>query len=113
MIYLEKRRFPRSDVDRIVSYYLLDENEKILNAGVAEILNISEVGVLMSTDKSIQSEYILFVIRDGKNKVIEMKGRVSHLRKDKNGKVYTGIEFIGEDFEKTHFTNHFKKITNF
>ena len=76
-------------------------------------MNISEVGVLMMTEKSIQSEYILFVIRDGKNKVIEMKGKVSHLRKDKTGKVYTGIEFIGKDVEKAHFTNHFKKITNF
>lgn len=113
MIYLEKRRFPRSDVDRIVSYYLLDENEKILNAGVAEIINISEVGVLMSTDKKIESEYILFVIRDGKNKVIEMKGKVSHLRKDKSGKILTGIEFIGEDSEKTNFADHLKKVTKF
>ncbi len=111
MIYLEKRRFQRTDVDRIISFYLLDENEKIVSAGVAEAMNISEVGLLMVTDKKVQSEYILIVIRDDRNKVIEMKGKISHSRKDKTGKIFTGIEFIGEESQKTRLANRLKRST--
>ena len=113
MIYLEKRRSQRTDVSQIISYYLLDENEKILSAGVADTINISDVGLLIATSKMIQSQYILIVIRDGRNKVLEMKGKVSHSRRDQSGQIYTGIEFIGDDSQKKQFTKHFKKLRRY
>ena len=94
MSHLEKRRFPRKDAYHLISFYLLDENEKIVGAGACETENISDGGLQIVTNKEIQSQYVLLVIRDEGNNVVDMKGKVIYSRKGKNDKIYTGIEFF-------------------
>ena len=112
MSYLEKRRFPRKDAYHLISFYLLDENENIVDAGVGETENISDGGLQIVTNKVIQSQHILLVIRDEKRNVVDLKGKVIYSRKNNNDKVYIGIEFIGEDTKKAHFANCLKKVSN-
>ena len=110
MSYIEKRRFPRMDYNRVISYYLLDENEKVVSGGIGEMKNISYVGFMMVTNKIVQSEYILFVFRDEENNVIEMKGKVNYSRKDKTGVIYTGIGFVDDDYKKSQFAKHLEML---
>ena len=110
MTYLEKRRFQRTDADHLISYYLLDENENISGAGAGEAENISDGGIQIVTNKIIQSQYVLLVIRDEGNNVVDMKGKLIYSRKGKNDKIYTGMEFIGEDHKKTHFAKCLRRL---
>ena len=109
MGFIEKRRSPRVDIDTFISYYLLDENDKIFKGGFGKTKNISDVGLLIVTSEKIETEYILVAITDGRKTIIEMKGKVIHSRKDKNGNIYTGIELIGDDDKKSEFAKLFKK----
>ena len=55
MSHMEKRRSPRLDTNNFISYYLLDENDKIYSEGFGKTKNISDVGLLMATGKEIES----------------------------------------------------------
>ncbi len=108
MGYLEKRRSPRLNTNNFISYYLLDENDKIYSEGFGKTKNISDVGLLMVTGKEIESAYILIVATDEGNNIIEMKGKVCHAKKDASGVILTGIEFTGDDRAKAQFALHLK-----
>ena len=101
MDYTEKRQYPRLEANRLIPYYLLDKDGKILIAGLGRAKNISEVGLLLVTNEIIESEYILVVTGTEFNNVIKMKGRVVHSTKSKTGEICTGIEFVGDDDNKT------------
>ena len=105
MDYEEKRKYPRMEANRLIPYYLLDEDGKILTAGLGRAKNVSNVGLLMATDETIDTEYILIVTGIDLNNVIEMKGRVVHSTKSKTGEVYTGLEFIGDDDDKARIAD--------
>lgn len=109
MDYLEKRKSPRVDTNNFISYYLLDENDKIYSEGFGKAKDISDEGLLMVTGKIIESDYILVVATDERNNIIEMKGKVCHSREDKTGVIYTGIELVGDDEKKSQYTKHLKK----
>jgi hypothetical protein len=108
MGHIEKRRSPRLDTNNFISYYLLDENDKIYSEGFGKTKNISDVGLLMVTGKEIESAYILIVATDEKNNIIEMKGKVCHAKKDEAGVILTGIEFTGDKQENAQFATHLK-----
>ena len=67
------------------------------------------MGLLIVTGKIIETDDILVAIIDEKNNIIEMKGKVRHSRKDKNGESFVGIELIGDDDKKSEFAKLFKK----
>ena len=106
--YVEKRRFPRTDANRLIPYYLLNKDDEILNAGLGTMKNISDVGLLIVTDKLIESDYILILAADENSKIVEMKGKVSHSRKEKTGQVYSGIEFLSDDDNKSQFAKYLR-----
>ena len=108
MATLEKRRSPRVDVNNFVSYYLLDENDKIFHGGFGKSKNISDVGILIETSELIKTDFVIVAIIDEGNNFIEMKGKVRHSRKDKKNVVYTGIELIGDCEKKSEFAMLFK-----
>ena len=109
MASFEKRRSSRVDIDNFISYYLLDKDDKIFKAGFGKTKNISNLGLLIVTDKMIEADDILVAIIDERNHIVEMNGKVRHSRKDKNGNIYTGIELIGDDDKKSEFAELFKK----
>ena len=109
MSYLEKRKSQRWYSNNFISYCLLDENDKIFGEGYGKTKNISDVGLQMETGKIIESDYILVVATDERNKIIEMKGKVCHSKKDETGVIITGIEFVANDDKKSQFAKHLKK----
>ena len=96
------------DVNNFVSYYLLDENDKIFHGGFGKSKNISDVGILIETSELIKTDFVIVAIIDEGNNFIEMKGKVRHSRKDKNNVIYTGIELIGDSEKKSAFAMLFK-----
>ena len=110
MASFEKRRSSRVDIDNFISYYLLDEDDKIFKAGFGKAKDISNVGLLIVTEKMIETDDILVAIIDERNHIIEMNGKVRHSRKDKNGESFVGIELIGDDDKKSEFAELFKKV---
>ena len=109
MSYLEKRKSQRWYSNNFISYCLLDENDKIFGEGYGITKNISDVGLQMETGKIIESDYILVVATDERNKLVGMKGKVCHSIKDETGVIITGIEFVDDDDKKSQFAKHLKK----
>jgi hypothetical protein len=109
MSYSEKRRYPRLGTDNLISYYLVDENGKIYSEGLGKAKNISKVGILLVTGKLVDSNYILILATDEKNKIIEMKGKIAYSKKDDSGLFFTGIEFLGNAEENYLFAKSLLK----
>jgi len=92
----EKRRHPRINTSKDVSYILFDENENRLEQGVGRTLNLSQNGALLETDKPLYGAFIMLITIDLDGQKIQLKGRVANTRKSAaEGCYLTGIEFTG------------------
>ena len=109
MDYLDTRKASRSDTNNFILYYLLDEDDKIYSEGMGKALNISDAGLLMVTGVIIESDRILIAASDERDNNIEIKGKVCYSKKAKKGTIYTGIEFVGDEKEKSYFVEHLKE----
>ena len=109
MGYLDTRKASRSDTNNFILFYLLDENDKIYSEGMGKALNISRGGLLMVTGVIIESDSILIAASDERDNNIEIKGKVCYSKKVKKGTIYTGIEFVGDEKEKSYFVQHLKE----
>ena len=92
----EKRRHPRINTSKDVSYILFDDNENKLDQGVGRTLNLSQTGALLETDKPLNGAFIMLITIDLDGQKIQLKGRVANTRKSSpEGCYLTGIEFTG------------------
>lgn len=92
----EKRRHPRINTSKNVSYILFDEDDNKLEQGVGRTLNLSQNGALLETDKALYGAFIMLITIDLDGQKIQLRGRVANTRKSSTEGCYlTGIEFTG------------------
>ena len=106
----DKREYPRVETRNVVSYVCLDKNGYEIGEGMGETLNISQEGILLKSTYPIESEFILLVSIDLENKIMEIKGKVAHSKKDKSGKYETDISFLGTHDENIQTIKNLIKI---
>ena len=110
MLKTNKREYPRVETRNVVSYVCLDKKGTEIGEGMGETLNISQGGILLKSTYPIESEFILLVSIDLENKIMEIKGKVVHSKKDKSGKYETEISFLGTHDENIQTIKNFIKI---
>jgi hypothetical protein len=92
----EHRKSQRFDSLNL-SYICLDEDQQAVKQGMGRTLNLSETGILLETYFPIAAEHTVILSIGLKNRVVDLKGRLVHLRSI-GKKVYeVGIEFIEPD----------------
>jgi hypothetical protein len=75
----------------------------IFDEDVGVVLDISQGGILIESVCKILSDYVLLISVDLVSNLIEIRGKVVHCRKGKNGKYKTGISFQGTDEKNLYF----------
>ena len=103
MIQDELRRHSRTNINYPISYVCMGKTDNVLDEKMGVILDISQSGILIESECRIVSDYVLLISVDLASNLIEIRGKVVHCRKGKNGKHKTGISFQGTGKKNLYF----------
>jgi hypothetical protein len=90
-----------------LSYICLDENNNIVKEGMGRTLNISESGILLETQFTIELEYLVIMTIALQEDLLEIKGKPIHATSNKAGKFEVGIEFLEPDQDSIQLLQNF------
>jgi PilZ domain len=96
MTHEEKRKHQRLESLNI-SYVSLDEDQRAVKQGMGRTLNISESGILLETRFPISAEQTLMLSIGLEERVVDVKGRLIHIRSTEQENYEVGIEFLEPD----------------
>jgi hypothetical protein len=80
-----------------LSYLCLDEDNNIVKQGMGRTLNISESGILLETHFPIESEYSIQLTISLEEDLLDIRGKVIHVRSIDGVKYQVGIQFVELD----------------
>ncbi len=103
----ERRKHPRIETSNTVSYVCVDVDGNEVSEGFGSALDLSLGGVKLTSREPLETPYVLLLVIDLEEEVLEVKGRVIYSRKKDGGGYLAGIQFI--DTEEKHH----KAIRNF
>ncbi|MGM0663637.1 MAG: PilZ domain-containing protein [Thermodesulfobacteriota bacterium] len=104
---IERRKQPRIETSNTVSFICLDEDGNEVREGLGTALNLSLGGIKLATREPVETPYVILLVIDLEEEVLEVKGRVAYSRRGDGGTFLTGIQFV--DTEEKHH----KAIRNF
>jgi len=99
----ERRKYKRVESSNLIACCCLDENGNELDHCMARATDVSPVGVRFETFRKIESEIIRLISVDSDGTLIDIKARVVHRRKRKNGRYEIGVCLAGTELENTRF----------
>ncbi len=110
----EKRRRPRINTVNVVSYILFDENRKKMDHGKGRILELSQNGALLETNKPLNGSLVLLKALNQDEEGIKIKARIANRRQSETrGLHLTGVEFTGPEDEQRNAVVALVKIYNY
>jgi len=95
----DKRKHPRVKTSNLISYVCIDESGSEASQGMGKAEDVSQGGMLLKTYVPIGAKYIVLMAINLSNKLIRIKGQITHTRKINPGEYMTGVKFI-ETLEK-------------
>lgn len=99
----ERRKYPRVDINNLISYSCIDEDGNTLNRCMARAVDINPLGAKIEAYHEILSETIQLSSFDTDGNIIDIIGKISHTRKTETGRYEFGIRFMGTEAENTDF----------
>lgn len=96
----ERRRYPRIETSNTVSYVCVDEDGNEVAEGFGTAVDLSLGGIKLSTGERLESPYILLLVIDLDETLVEVRGRVVYSSNMTDGDCVSGIEFV--DTEEKH-----------
>ncbi len=108
---MEKRRHTRIDSLNL-SYVCANEKGEAVDQGMGRTLNVSASGILLETYFPIALECSLELTIALEDDLVDIKGRVAHIRKRGEGKSETGIEFFDMTEESIRILDKFIRFFN-
>ena len=90
-----------------LSYVCLDENNNIVKKGMGRTLNISESGILLETQFTIELEYLVIMTIALQEDLLDIKGKPIHAKSNEAGKFEVRIEFLEPDQESIQLLKNF------
>jgi hypothetical protein len=110
---VEKRKYPRTEIDILVSYVCLDDDGRELGEEIGRALNLSQGGLLLESNAPIECRNMLLSIVDQENQLIEIKGEIVNSLEAGQGIFQSGIQFLGGHEKIRNFVINMVKIHNF
>lgn len=92
----EKRKNPRVDALNL-SYICLDEDQQVIKQGMGRTLNVSESGILLETYFPIEAAHTVVLSIGFKDRLVDVKGRLAHIRSTGPDVYEIGVEFLDLD----------------
>lgn len=99
----EKRKYPRVEVNTAISYICVDAEGSLIDQSMGIGLNISQSGLLLETDRSLETNLVSLMFVDIENNLKEIRGQVAYCRKNGFGMFQNGISFQGTHAENIEF----------
>ena len=97
MAVKDKRKSPRIDSLNLISYVVYDEADNAIRQGMGRTLNISRTGICLDTYKPLSRRQKVALTIGLKDNLVDIIGRVIHVRRKKNGRFDNGIDFVEMD----------------
>jgi hypothetical protein len=108
--FTERRKYPRISTKNLIDYILFNEHRKKVDQGKGLVLDLSQSGALMETQRPLYGSFLLLITIDLDGEKIKVKGRVANVRTSNNAGFYlTGVEFIGPQDEQLNVIVAFVK----
>jgi len=101
-----KRKHERIDTLNL-SYICLDEDDNIVKQGMGRTLNLSLAGILLETHFRIESNHKVQLTISLEEELMDIKGKVVHVKSYGGGKYQIGIEFIDLDKKSADIMQQF------
>lgn len=93
----DKRRFPRFNSLNL-SYVLVDGAEdEVQRQTMGRTLDVSEVGIRLETHLPVEVGREMLLSVGLEEEVLDIRGRVIHSSRNKEGKNELGVEFLDKD----------------
>lgn len=94
MTFVEKRKYPRVDINNLVSYHCMDDSGNQTKEGRGRSVNISQGGILIETHDPFEWQDIIILSIDIEDESVSIKGKVIYCNAANFGKFRTGIQFL-------------------
>ena len=94
MTFVEKRKHPRVNINNLISYRYMYDNDNKTKEGRGKSVNISQGGILIETHDPFEWQDILLLSIDIKDESVSTKGKVIYCNAANFGKFRTGIQFL-------------------
>ena len=94
MTFVEKRKHPRVNINNLISYRCLDDNDNQTKEGRGKSINISQGGILIETHDPFEWQDVLLLFIDIEDEPVNIKGKVVYCNAASFGKFRTGIQFL-------------------
>jgi len=95
----ELRKSIRVDAQLFISYDILDENGKVVQAGMALSEDLSKSGVKLKDRSQIPLDRSIQIHLAVGDEVIDLSGKVRHVQKVSGSNYHIGVEFQELDEE--------------
>jgi hypothetical protein len=107
---IEQRASPRVESPNLLTYVCLDQEGNRIGQGMGRTLNVSEGGILLETHVPIDPQFIVLLDIALEDDLMQFRGKIAHIRKREDGKIESGVAFMGMDEEKTQFLRQYVAI---
>ncbi len=94
MVASNKRLKPRIHTTNLLSYFVTDEDNNIVEQGMGRTLNISESGMLLETHVPIDTELKIDITIAFEEEILKLKGYTIRSINREDGKFESGIKFM-------------------
>ena len=94
MTTIEKRKHPRVETNKRISFVLKDDEGNRVKAGTGRTINISQGGILIETDTPFTWQDFLQMSIDVEGELVTILGKVVYCNTVDSGTFRTGIEFL-------------------
>ncbi len=102
-----KRNYARKNSLHILDYVLLDEKGESVGNSMGRMLNVSQKGLLLETHTPITKGQTLLMTIGLKEKLVKLKGVVTHAEELKKNTFSSGVEFTDIDKSSKRKINKF------
>ena len=99
----DRRKHIRVETNNLISYDLIDKDDKTLFNSMGRAVNVSRSGMLLETAHLIEGEYVSISTVDLNNNLIKLNGQLIYCRKADSGLYQSGIRFVGSEQETAKF----------
>ena len=97
----DKRNYSRLNSLNLISYYVYNQDDTMINQGMGRTLNISASGILLEIHISIEKEQIVTLDIGLEEDIVNVRGKAIYSKKGKDNMFETGIAFINiDDYQK-------------
>jgi hypothetical protein len=97
MAIVDKRKHPRVETNNKIAYVIIDDLGNEIDEGVGEIINVSLGGILMETIKPIGLSKVMLMAIGIDDKMVNIKGDVTHSWLIDSGTFRAGVQFLGNN----------------